>query len=48
MNLVDWVMVGVVAVFALVGWHRGFIAGLMSFAGFLGGALVGGLRSSRR
>ena len=40
MNLVDWVLVGAVIVFALAGWHRGFVAGLLSFAGFLGGGLA--------
>jgi S1-C subfamily serine protease len=39
-NLVDWVLVGAVIVFAIAGWHRGFIAGLLSFIGFLGGALA--------
>jgi S1-C subfamily serine protease len=39
-NLVDWVLVGAVVVFALAGWHRGFVAGLLSFAGFLGGGLA--------
>ncbi len=41
MNAVDWMLAGVIAVFAVVGWHRGFLAGVMSFVGFLGGALVG-------
>lgn len=40
MNLVDWVLVGAVIVFALAGWHRGFVAGLLSFVGFLGGGLA--------
>lgn len=40
MNLVDWVLVGAVVVFAFAGWHRGFVAGLLSFAGFLGGGLA--------
>ncbi len=40
MNLVDWVLVGAVVVFALAGWHRGFVAGLLSFVGFLGGGLA--------
>ena len=40
MNLVDWVLIGAVIVFALAGWHRGFVAGLLSFAGFLGGGLA--------
>lgn len=40
MNVVDWVLVGAVVVFALAGWHRGFVAGLLSFVGFLGGGLA--------
>lgn len=40
MNLADWVLVGAVIVFAFAGWHRGFVAGLLSFAGFLGGGLA--------
>ncbi len=40
MNLVDWVLVGAVIVFAIAGWHRGFVSGLLSFAGFLGGGLA--------
>lgn len=40
MNVVDWVLIGAVIVFALAGWHRGFVAGLLSFVGFLGGGLA--------
>ncbi len=40
MNLVDWVLIGAVIVFALAGWHRGFVAGLLSFVGFLGAGLA--------
>ncbi len=40
MNLVDWVLIGAVTVFAFAGWHRGFVAGLLSFVGFLGGGLA--------
>ena len=40
MNLVDWVLLGAVLVFALIGWRRGFVAGLFSFAGFLGAGLL--------
>jgi S1-C subfamily serine protease len=39
-NLVDWVLIGAVIVFAVAGWHRGFVAGLLSFVGFLGGGLA--------
>lgn len=40
MNLVDWILVGALIVFAFTGWHRGFITGLLSFVGFLGGGLL--------
>ncbi len=40
MNVVDWVLAGAIIAFGLAGWHRGFIAGLMSFAGFIGGGLL--------
>ena len=43
MNVVDWVLIGAVIVFALAGWHRGFVAGLLSFVGFLGGGLLAAL-----
>jgi S1-C subfamily serine protease len=39
-NLVDVVLIGAVIVFAWAGWHRGFVAGLLSFVGFLGGGLA--------
>ena len=40
MNIVDWVLIGAVIVFAIAGWQRGFVAGLLSFIGFLGGGLA--------
>ncbi len=40
MNLVDWVLVGATIVFAWAGWRQGFVAGVLSFAGFLGGGLT--------
>lgn len=43
MNAVDWVLIGAVIVFAIAGWHRGFVAGLLSFVGFLGGGLAAAL-----
>ncbi|MBI1352222.1 MAG: MarP family serine protease [Actinomycetales bacterium] len=43
MNLVDWLLIAGLVVFALAGWHRGFIAGLLSFIGFLGGGLAAAL-----
>ncbi|MCX6422380.1 MAG: MarP family serine protease [Actinobacteria bacterium] len=40
MNIVDWVIIGALVVFAWSGWRQGFIAGILSFVGFLGGGLV--------
>jgi len=39
-NIVDWVLIGVLIVFAWAGWRRGFVAGLLSFVGFIGGGLL--------
>jgi S1-C subfamily serine protease len=39
-SIVDWVLIGALVVFALAGWFRGFVAGLLSFIGFLGGGLA--------
>ncbi|TAK70868.1 MAG: MarP family serine protease [Actinomycetota bacterium] len=41
MNVVDWVLLAAVIVFAWTGWRQGFVAGLLSFAGFILGGLVG-------
>lgn len=40
MTIVDWVLIGALVVFAIAGWFRGFVAGLLSFIGFLGGGLA--------
>ncbi len=40
MNLVDWLMLGALIIFALVGWRQGFLTGALSFLGFLGGGLL--------
>jgi S1-C subfamily serine protease len=39
-TIVDWVLIGALLVFAVAGWFRGFVAGLLSFVGFLGGGLA--------
>jgi S1-C subfamily serine protease len=38
---IDWVIVALVAFFALFGWMRGFIVGALSLAGFALGAVLG-------
>ena len=40
MNVVDAIVIAAIAVFAWTGWRQGFVAGLLSFAGFLTGALA--------
>jgi S1-C subfamily serine protease len=42
-NVVDVIVVAAIAVFAWTGWRQGFVAGLLSFAGFLAGALTAAL-----
>ncbi len=42
MNIVDWLIILLLVVVAYTGWSRGFVVGLLSFIGFVGGA-VGGL-----
>jgi len=43
MNIVDFVLIGAIIIFAWAGWRQGFIAGALSFAGFLGGGLLSAL-----
>lgn len=43
MNIVDWILLGALAVFAWTGWRQGFVAGLLSFAGFLAGGILAAL-----
>lgn len=40
MNIVDWLLIGATVLFAWIGWREGFVAGVLSFAGFLGGGLL--------
>jgi S1-C subfamily serine protease len=39
-NIVDWILLAALIIFAAIGWQRGFISGLLSFGGFLAGGLV--------
>ncbi len=41
MNVVDVILVILALVSAWSGWRQGLVAGVLSFAGFIGGALVG-------
>jgi S1-C subfamily serine protease len=40
-TLLDWLIVAFAAVLAFFGFRQGFIVGVLSFAGFLGGAFLG-------
>ncbi|HEV2372303.1 MAG TPA: MarP family serine protease [Streptosporangiaceae bacterium] len=44
-DLLDLVLIGLAAAFAVAGYRQGFIVGVLSFAGFLVGAAVGALFS---
>ena len=47
MNLLDVVLIGVAVLAAWSGWRQGLISGVLSFVGFIGGALVGALLAPR-
>ncbi len=40
-DLLDWVLLLAVVAFGISGYRQGFIVGVMSFIGFLGGAILG-------
>ena len=40
MNLIDWILVALVVIFALIGWRTGFVVGLLSFLGFVALGIV--------
>ena len=42
LNLVDWLVIALAVVVAYSGWSHGFVVGLLSFVGFVCGA-IGGL-----
>lgn len=42
-NLIDLAIIAVVAIFALIGWYRGFLSSLMHGASALGGLIVSGV-----
>ena len=41
MNAVDWIILGLVLLFAVYGYAQGFVAGALSLAGFAAGAYLG-------
>ncbi|WP_368860026.1 CvpA family protein, partial [Streptomyces capoamus] len=41
MDLLDLLLVLVIVVYAVSGYRRGLVAGCVSLAGFVGGAVVG-------
>ena len=42
-DVLDLILIVVVAAFAVSGYRQGFIVGILSFFGFVGGALLGAL-----
>ncbi len=38
--MIDWILIGALIVFAWAGWRQGFVAGALSFAGFLIGGIA--------
>ena len=40
-SVVDVVLILLMLVFAVSGYRQGFVVGVLSFAGFFGGALIG-------
>lgn len=40
MNIVDWILIGALVIFGWAGWRQGFVAGVLSFAGFLIGGIA--------
>ena len=47
MNALDVVLIGVALVAAWAGWRQGLISGVLSFVGFIGGALIGAILAPR-
>ena len=46
-DLLDLILIALAAAFAVAGYRQGFIVGVLSFAGFLGGAAIGALSRRR-
>src|SRR5947207_12925115 len=44
-DLLDLILIALAAAFAVAGYRQGFIVGVLSFVGFLGGAAVGAVFS---
>ena len=43
MNVLDWLLLGMLVFAAVSGWRQGLVAGVLSFAGFIAGAIAGAL-----
>lgn len=41
LGLLDWILIALVLAFAAIGWVQGFVVGLLSLTGLLGGAALG-------
>ena len=47
MNLLDWFLLGMLVFAAISGWRQGLVAGVLSFVGFVAGAIVGAFVAPR-
>lgn len=43
LNVLDWILLILLVGAALSGWRQGLVSGVLSFAGFIGGAIAGAL-----
>ena len=43
LNVLDWILLALLVFAAVSGWRQGLVAGVLSFAGFVAGALAGAL-----
>jgi S1-C subfamily serine protease len=41
LNVVDWIIIALAVVIGYTGWTNGFVVGMLSFIGFVGGAVIG-------
>ena len=43
LNVLDWILLVMLVFAAVSGWRQGLVAGVLSFAGFIAGAIAGAL-----
>lgn len=47
MNVLDWILLGMLVFASISGWRQGLVSGVLSFAGFIAGAIAGALIAPR-